>query len=57
MSDTSKRAGAPDDEIEITSEMLVAGVEAYALFDFEDPGEWVVSAIYRAMRSKEARSR
>jgi hypothetical protein len=38
------------EDIEITPEMLRAGIEEYALFDSQDPGEWVVSAIYRAMR-------
>lgn len=38
------------DEIEITPEMLRAGIDEYALYEFADPGEWVVSAIYRAMR-------
>ena len=37
-------------DIEITPEMIKAGIEEYALFDSVDPGEWVVSAIYRAMR-------
>jgi hypothetical protein len=44
--------GKPEEreEIEITEEMLRAGIEEYALFDSQDPGEWVVAAIYRAMR-------
>lgn len=29
--------------------MVEAGVNEYALFDFHDRGEWVVTAIYRAM--------
>jgi len=37
------------EEIEITPEMLEAGINEYALFDFCDRGEWVVSAIYSAM--------
>jgi hypothetical protein len=37
------------DEIEVTPEMLKAGLDEYALFDSVDPGEWVVSAVYRAM--------
>lgn len=40
------------DGIEITPDMIEAGIEEYALFDFQDPGEWVVSAIYRAMAAK-----
>ena len=41
-----------EDTIEITPEMIEAGIDEYALFDFHDPGEWVVSAIYRAMAKK-----
>jgi hypothetical protein len=52
-----RKNGAPENKIEISPEMLAAGVEVYALFDFADPGEWVVSAIYRAMRVKEDQSR
>jgi hypothetical protein len=39
-------------DLEVTPEMLEAGLEEYALFDSEDPGEWVVTAIYRAMAKK-----
>ena len=42
-----------ENEIEITPEMMEAGIEEYALFDFQEPGEWVVSAIYRAMAKAE----
>jgi hypothetical protein len=42
------------EEIEITPEMIEAGIKEYALFDFYDPGEWVVCAIYRAMAVKRA---
>jgi hypothetical protein len=38
-----------DNEIEITEEMIRAGVEELALFDFYDRAEWKVDAIYRAM--------
>ena len=37
------------EEIEITPEMIEAGLNAYALYSFGDPGEWVVWAIYEAM--------
>ena len=37
------------DEVEITPRMIEAGVEAYALFELLDPGDWIVSAVYRAM--------
>jgi hypothetical protein len=46
----SKRKANSTDEIEITPAMMRAGIDEYALFEFADPGEWVVSAIYRAMR-------
>jgi hypothetical protein len=40
---------APDGEIEITPEMIEAGVTAYCEFESDDPPEWVASAVYRAM--------
>ena len=50
--------GAPETEIEVTPEMIEAGVEEYSLFSSGDRGEWVVAAVYRAMekmrRAKEA---
>ena len=36
-------------EIEVTPEMIEAGIREYCLFDFEDRAEWVVVAVYRAM--------
>ena len=36
--------------IEITKEMIEAGLNEYALFDSQDPGDAVVCAIYTAMR-------
>jgi hypothetical protein len=39
----------PAMEIEVTPEMIEAGLDEYALFSSRDPGEWVVAAIYRAM--------
>jgi hypothetical protein len=36
-------------EIEVTPEMVEAGLTELALFDSGDPGEWMVHAIYRAM--------
>jgi len=42
-------AGVPEDRIPVTPEMIEAGVAAYGLFEFADPGEWTVTAIYRAM--------
>lgn len=36
-------------DFEVTPEMIKAGVTEYALFSFEDRGEWVVAAVYRAM--------
>jgi hypothetical protein len=39
----------PTEEIEITPAMIEAGLQEYALFDSRDRGEWVVTAVYRAM--------
>jgi hypothetical protein len=39
----------PHEEIEITEEMIEVGLKELALFDWGDPGEWIVSAIYRGM--------
>ncbi|MGH7097779.1 MAG: hypothetical protein ACREE4_09000 [Stellaceae bacterium] len=38
-----------EEEIEITPEMIEAGVNELALFDSVDRGEWIVDAVYRAM--------
>lgn len=47
-------AGAPDEtEIEITPGMMAAGLRAFALWDFYDPDEWKVSAVFRAMKEAE----
>jgi hypothetical protein len=40
-----------NDEIEITPEMIKAGMEALSLWDFYDLDEWKVADIYRAMES------
>jgi hypothetical protein len=37
------------EEIEITPEMIEAGLEAYSVFSSQDRGEWVICAIYEAM--------
>jgi hypothetical protein len=42
-------AGAPEDEIEITPEMIEAGYKVSRLYDREDPKEWEIAAVYRAM--------
>ncbi len=44
----SEAAGAPE-EIEVTPEMLEAGVRESCLYDREDPKSWEVGAVYRAM--------
>jgi hypothetical protein len=49
-------AGAPDDEIEITPEMIEAGYEASRLYDRDDPKEWEMAAVYRAMEKERRRS-
>ena len=58
---SAKEAGAPftNEElsaIEVTPEMIAVGIEEYGLFDWGDPGEWVVLAIYRAMELQRRRS-
>lgn len=42
--------GNSTSEIDITEEMVEAGLAEYALFDSQDPGEHVVRAIYNAMQ-------
>lgn len=37
------------DEIEITPEMIEAGVYALGSFDRDDPSEEIVAAVYQAM--------
>jgi hypothetical protein len=37
------------EEIEVTEEMIQAGISELALFEFADRGEWIVDAVYRAM--------
>jgi len=57
----AEEAGAPDDDsrprfsteelsiIEVTPEMIEAGIDEFGLFDWGDPAEWIVPMIYRAM--------
>jgi hypothetical protein len=40
---------ALEPEIEVTPEMIDAGVSAWALFEAGDRSDWLVSEIYRAM--------
>ena len=52
MSSTLTERGEPTvtvDKIHISPEMMAAGIDAYCLFSSEDPGEWRVEAVYRAM--------
>jgi hypothetical protein len=42
------------DEIEITPEMMEAGVQTLTPFSFEDRGVWIVAAVYRAMNKARA---
>lgn len=51
------RPATAEKKIEITPAMIKAGVDAYAMCEFADPGKWTVCAIYRAMKAKEDRSR
>jgi hypothetical protein len=47
----SIEAGVPA-EIEITPAMIEAGCEASRLYDREDPKDWEVAAVYRAMEAE-----
>ncbi len=49
--DLSARQAGPalETDIEITPEMLIAGVEAFCLSSSEDRASWVVPAVFRAM--------
>jgi hypothetical protein len=42
-------AGAPAEEIEVTPGMIKAGIEAYCLWDRDDPTEWKVVDIFMEM--------
>ncbi|HLN38434.1 MAG TPA: hypothetical protein VK337_11675 [Xanthobacteraceae bacterium] len=42
--------------IEVTPEMVEAGIEEMGLFDWGDPAEWSVPMIYRAMELQRRRS-
>lgn len=44
-------SGAPEDEIEITPEMIEAGVEAFAWDERFEPLEAAIERAYLAMRS------
>jgi hypothetical protein len=37
------------EEIEITPEMIEAGCEASRLYDRDDPKDWEIASIYKAM--------
>ena len=41
----------PRNEIEVTDEMIEAGYKASRLYDRDDPKEWEIAAIYRAMEA------
>lgn len=40
-----------EEEIEVTNEMIEAGYKASRLYDRDDPKDWEIAAIYRAMES------
>jgi len=42
---------ATTDEIEVTEAMIDAGLAAASLYDKEDPKEWEIAAVYRAMEA------
>ena len=56
IANATEPAPEEDCEVEITPEMMAAGIAEYALFESADPGEWVVDAIYRVMRKMERRA-
>lgn len=43
------RSALKTEEIEITQEMIDAGVYELLSFDRDDPGDQIVAAVYRAM--------
>jgi hypothetical protein len=47
--------GAPEIEIEITPEMIEAGVEEYLLCEAHDAPEGIVMAVYLAMHRRRDR--
>lgn len=51
MADRPARSGTglPETEIEITPEMIEAGVRAFYLYDRGDPAEWIVWAVFVEM--------
>jgi hypothetical protein len=42
-------AGAPACGIEVTEEMIKAGLKEARLYDHDDPKEWEIAAVYEAM--------
>jgi hypothetical protein len=48
-------AGAPE-EIEVSEAMIEAGFRASKLYDREDPPDWEMAAVYRAMEAERRRS-
>jgi hypothetical protein len=44
-----RESGGPPDEIEVTEAMLEAGYATGRFYDREDPEDWKLAAIYRAM--------
>jgi hypothetical protein len=49
-------AGGPEDEIEITPEMIEAGIEACGMWSLSDLDEWKAIDIYRQMERARRRS-
>ena len=47
--DSEDLAVAPDAEVEVTPNMIEAGIKAFSLWDDGDPAEWIVADVYRSM--------
>lgn len=53
--DSADRPVQTDQEVEITPEMIDAGVFVLASFEWDDPKAQIVEAIYREMREAQPR--
>jgi hypothetical protein len=48
-------ASEATEEIEVTDAMIEAGYEASRLYDRDDPKDWEIAAVYRAMEKARRR--
>lgn len=46
----------PDPSVDVTPEMVAAGMKVLALWDVGDPWDWIVTEVYRAMDAARVRS-